>query len=135
MLCTICDDVATHYYVAISGEHLGKCAYHAETFGASQYLVEINPPVRMRTPGFLIQFADGKGGGIDPISDIWPFDDANHSEWWVTNVTGCYERDASWLVDDAMYDPYRPQYLETQHVTAEVTRVTLLPVLDDCVTW
>ncbi|MFE9924284.1 hypothetical protein ACFYQA_22680 [Streptomyces sp. NPDC005774] len=134
MFCHLCGDVATHYYRTTSGQNSGRCGYHAEQFGYPQYLVEIAPKrPAMRTPAYLIQFADGKGD-IDPISDIWPFDQ-DQAAWWVDNVTGCGEREADLMIADAIYDAYRPQYLEAQYVTAEVTRVTLLPVLDDCSAW
>jgi hypothetical protein len=47
----------------------------------------------------------------------------------VENISGADKIDAEWLVADAAYDSYRPQYLEKGEVTVEVTRVTTLALV------
>ncbi|MEV5330845.1 hypothetical protein [Streptomyces werraensis] len=128
MRCTICSEHASHYFRTVGGENVGRCPYHADQFGYPEYLVEINPPrPALRTPAYLIQFWDGSGQD-DPVAAVWPFED-DLAEWWVSNVTACDKRSAEWLVADAAYAPYEPQFLDAAGVHVEVTRVTSLPVL------
>ncbi|MEU0344225.1 hypothetical protein ABZ092_36125 [Streptomyces bobili] len=128
MICGICSDKATHYYVTGRGDNAGRCQYHADQFGYPQYLVELNPPKpALRTPGYLIQFWDGDGEG-DDIAAVWPFPE-ELSEWWVENISACDKVSAQWLIGDAAYEPYDPKFLEATGVSVEVTRVTNLTVL------
>ncbi|MFF7800234.1 hypothetical protein [Streptomyces olivaceus] len=128
MICSICSDSATHYYRSVGGENVGRCEYHADLFGYPEYLVEIAPaPKAVRTPGYLVQFADGQGE-VDETGDIWPFAD-DLAEFWVQAVAESSKEEAQWVVVDAAYAPYVPQYLESREVTVEVTRVTNLAVL------
>ncbi|MBQ0949231.1 MULTISPECIES: hypothetical protein [unclassified Streptomyces] len=128
MICTICSDRATHYYRSAGGDNVGRCQYHADQFGYPEYLVEINPaPKAVRLPAYVIQFADGQGE-IDEIGAIWPFAD-DLAEFWVQAVAESSKENAEWVVADAAYAPYEPQYLESREVTVEVTRVTSLAIL------
>jgi hypothetical protein len=128
MICGICSDQATHYYRTVRGDNAGRCQYHADQFGYPQYLIELNPPrPALRQPGYVILFNEGNGQE-DEVAVTWPFEEELAS-WWVENITGTDKVNAEWLVADAAYDPYRPQYLEKGEVTAEVTRVTTLAIV------
>ncbi|MEU9795049.1 hypothetical protein AB0E27_31440 [Streptomyces sparsogenes] len=85
------------------------------------------PPPARTAPGYLVQFRDGSGKD-DPVADVWPFDPLT-ADWWVDVITGCGMREAQYLIADAAFEPYVPQYLETLHSTAEVIRVTCLPLV------
>ncbi|ATI18784.1 hypothetical protein SEA_DAUDAU_83 [Streptomyces phage Daudau] len=128
MICGICSDKATHYFATVGKGNQGRCYDHAMQFGYPEYLVEINPPKpALRQPGYVILFNEGNGNE-DEVAVTWPFEEELAS-WWVGNITGCESVDADWLVADAAYDPYRPQYLERTDVTVEVTRVTCLALV------
>ncbi|MFF8845514.1 hypothetical protein ACF08N_22770 [Streptomyces sp. NPDC015127] len=128
MICGICSDKATHYYRTAGGENAGRCQYHADQFGYPEYLIELEPPkAALRVPGYVILFNEGNGNE-DEVAVSWPFA-AELAEWWVENITAAEKSDVRWLIEDATYDPYRPQYLEQGSLTVEVTRVTSLPVL------
>lgn len=128
MICTICSDQATHYYRSAAGENVGRCQYHADQFGYPEYLREITPPrPALRTPGYIVQLMDGDGD-CDPIGDVWPFE-SELVEFWVQAVSDADKQAVEWLVADAAYAPYEPQFMEAAGVCVEVTRVTSLPVL------
>jgi hypothetical protein len=128
MICGICSEKATHYYATIGRGDQGRCADHAAQFGYPQYLVELDPPLpALRQPGYVILFNEGNGNE-DEVAVTWPFAE-ELAAWWVENITGADKNDADWLIGDAAYDPYRPQYLEKGEVTVEVTRVTTLTLV------
>ncbi|WAB08785.1 hypothetical protein SEA_ANDRIS_81 [Streptomyces phage Andris] len=125
MICGICSDKATHYYRTVRGDNAGRCQYHADQFGYPQYLIELAPKrAALRIPGYVILFNEGNGNE-DEVAVTWPFE-AELAEWWVGNITAADTGDVRWLIEDAAYDPYRPQYLERRDMTVEVTRVTCL---------
>lgn len=127
MICGICSDKATHYFATVSRGNQGRCQYHADQFGYPEFLVELNPPMpALRQPGYVILFNEGDGQE-DEVAVTWPFAEELAS-WWVENISGVTEFDAKWMVNDAAYDPYHPQYLEKGDLTVEVTRVTRLPL-------
>lgn len=129
MRCTICSEPASHYYRSAGGENVGRCPYHADQFGYPEYLVELKPACpALRTPAFLIQTLDGSGHEFSATDAIWPWDD-DLAVFVAHGVAECTDQQAEWLVADAAYAPYEPQYLETAHATVEVTRVTSLSVL------
>ncbi|MFJ6893575.1 hypothetical protein [Streptomyces hokutonensis] len=112
----------------MSGENHGRCFDHARQFGYPEYLVELNPPKpALRVPGYVILFQEGDGQE-DEVAVTWPFQEELAS-FWVESVSGADKVDSDWVVADAAYDPYRPQYLEKQGVTVEVTRVTTLTLV------
>ncbi|UFD98014.1 hypothetical protein PQC18_gp76 [Streptomyces phage Pablito] len=128
MRCGICSDKATHYYKSHGKGNQGRCAYHAEQFGYPEYLVELEPPkAALRVPGYVILFNEGNGNE-DEVAVVWPFEE-ELAEWWVGHISAAEKSDVQWLIDDAVYDPYRPQYLERGEVTVEVTRVTCLTLV------
>ncbi|WP_420312561.1 hypothetical protein ACOB87_38020 [Streptomyces sp. YS-B37] len=128
MNCAICSELATHYYRNGRGENTGRCYDHAAQFGYPEYLVELNPPKpALRVPGYVILFNEGNGQE-DEVAVTWPFAEELAS-FWVGNISGADRNDSDWVVADAAYDPYRPQYLERQGVTVEVTRVTTLTLV------
>jgi hypothetical protein len=128
MRCTICSELATHYYRNGRGENAGRCFDHAAQFGYPEYLIELNPPKpALRVPGYVILFQEGNGQE-DEVAVTWPFEEELAS-FWVERVSGADKVDSDWVVADAAYDPYRPQYLEKQGVTVEVTRVTTLTLV------
>ncbi|ATI18941.1 hypothetical protein SEA_SQUEAKYCLEAN_78 [Streptomyces phage SqueakyClean] len=128
MICGICSDKATHYYRTVGGDNAGRCQYHADQFGYPEYLIELEPPkAALRQPGYVILFNEGNGNE-DEVAVTWPFAE-ELAEWWVENITAAEKSDVQWLVADAAYDPYRPQYLERRDVTVEVTRVTCLALV------
>ncbi|QAY15904.1 hypothetical protein SEA_TINABELCHER_81 [Streptomyces phage TinaBelcher] len=116
---------ATHYYRAYEGDRVMLCFGCASRFGYPQYLVQINKPVRQS--GYLIQVFDGTGMD-DPVTAVWPFE-SDQAESWVRTITACTRESAEWLVGDAAYDPYNPQYLDSADLTVEVTRVTCLSLV------
>jgi len=128
MRCTICSELATHYYRNGRGENTGRCFDHAAQFGYPEYLIELNPPKpALRVPGYVILFQEGNGNE-DEVAVTWPFEEELAS-WWVGNIASADKFDSDWLIADAAYDPYRPQYLEKGGVTVEVTRVTTLTLV------
>ncbi|ATI19019.1 hypothetical protein KGG85_gp80 [Streptomyces phage Tefunt] len=128
MLCGICSGKATHYYRSVGKGNQGRCAYHAGQFGYPEYLIELEPPkAAIRQPGYVILFNEGNGQE-DEVAVTWPFEEELAS-WWVGNVSGADDSEVEWLVSDAAYDPYAPQYLEKGRVTVEVTRVTTLALV------
>ncbi|WDS51797.1 hypothetical protein SEA_TRIUMPH_83 [Streptomyces phage Triumph] len=128
MLCGICSDKATHYYRTVRGDNAGRCQYHADQFGYPEYLIALEPPkAALRQPGYVILFNEGHGN-VDEVALTWPFE-ADQAEWWVQTISAADVADTRWLVEDAAYDPYRPQYLERRNVTVEVTRVTCLSLV------
>jgi hypothetical protein len=129
MNCSICSDPATHYYRSAAGQNVGRCGYHAEQFGYPEYLIELNPPKpAMRVPGYVIQFWDGSGEHQDSTAVTWPFAE-ELAEWWVQHITDADKGKVHWMMSDAAYAPYHPQFLKARDVTVEVTRVTCLPLV------
>ncbi|MGW6600590.1 hypothetical protein [Streptomyces sp. NPDC055036] len=128
MVCNLCGDKATHYYESLGMGKQARCAYHAKQFGCPEYLVELEPPkAALRVPGYLVLFNEGDGVE-DGVAATRPFE-RGLAEFWVWLNAGAEESEARWLIDDAAYDPYHPQYMERGDLTVEVTRVTCLPVV------
>ncbi|AVO22566.1 hypothetical protein PBI_PAEDORE_83 [Streptomyces phage Paedore] len=128
MICGLCSDAATHYYVTASRGNAYQCQYHADRFGYPQYLVEINPPrPPLLMPGYVVQTLNGSGE-VNDAFEAWPFDE-DFVEPWISIQSGADERSIEWLVGDAAYYAYEPQYLEATDVNVEVTRVTCLALV------
>ncbi|AXQ61132.1 hypothetical protein SEA_HANK144_78 [Streptomyces phage Hank144] len=128
MNCGICSSPATHYFATVGQGNQGRCYEHAMRFGYPEYLVELNPPKpALRQSGYIINFNDGEGNE-DEVAMVWPFAE-ELAAWWVDNIVGCGETEAEWLISDAIYDSYRPQYLEKASATVEVTHVTCLTLV------
>ncbi|MGW8630592.1 hypothetical protein [Streptomyces sp. NPDC055793] len=125
MFCEICDDAATHYYWTVAKTKSGRCQYHADTFGYTQYLIEINPAPQRPYYGYLINVTLGDGFS-DHDADIWPMASEDKPEEWL-EILGCKE--SEYLIADAAWSPYLKHLSVNDGYTYEATRVTCLPLV------